>query len=250
MMPQPTYADLAGLVDETELVVRAEIRDQIRLAPERAPDVAPGMARLYIEARTGALLSGSVPVGETLRYLVDVPLRSDGKVPKLKKQQVLLFARPVPGRTDELQLVERDAQLAWTPELESRLRPILADFIAPDAPPVITGVSEGMSIEGNLAGETETQFFLSTERGEPVSLTILRRPSAQPQWGVSWSELVVQSDSAPAPRTVGWYRLACSLPRTLPQGIMLTDDAAARLRAERDYAFVLEQLGSCERNRT
>ena len=66
-----TYADLADLSDGAGLVLRAQVRKQAELKPERTPGLPAGMARLYVEARTTALLSGSAPVGESLRYLVD-----------------------------------------------------------------------------------------------------------------------------------------------------------------------------------
>src|SRR5690606_25973937 len=70
----PTYADLVDLADPADLVIRAQIRDQALLRPERARGVRPGYGRLYVEARTLALIAGSEPIGESIRYLVDVPL--------------------------------------------------------------------------------------------------------------------------------------------------------------------------------
>ena len=95
--PALTYADLVDLADTAPLVVRAEIRNQATVERERSPGLAPGFVRLYVEARTSALIAGTTPVGESLRYLVDVPMTAKGKAPKLKKQDVILFARPVPG---------------------------------------------------------------------------------------------------------------------------------------------------------
>ena len=53
----PTYADLATLSDSAELVIRAKIRRQTTLKPDRAPGLAPGFARLYIQADTIALIA-------------------------------------------------------------------------------------------------------------------------------------------------------------------------------------------------
>lgn len=244
-----TYADLAGLSDAAPLVIKAQIRKQATVAPERAPGLAPGHARLYIEARTLALISGNAPLGEDLRYLVDVPLNAKGKAPKLKKQEVILFARPVPGRSGELQLVDPSAQLPYTPELEARLRPILAALVAPDAPPVVTGIGDALAVEGTLVGESETQLFLDTKNDGPVSITVVRRPGQQPRWGVSWTEIVDQAASAPARDTLAWYRLACTLPAQLPTDANLSRDPGARALAARDYSYVLEQLGPCRRTR-
>ena len=245
----PTYADLVDLAEGTPLVLKARVKDQAVLKPERAPNLAPGFARLYVEAQTQALLAGNVPVGESLRYLVDVPLDAKGKVPKFKKQDVLLFARPVPGRPNELQLVDPRAQLAWTPDLESRLRPVLEQLATADRPPQVTGGRDALSIAGTLVGESETQLFLDTENDGPVSITVVRRPGMEPRWGVSWTEIVDQAARPPRAGTLEWYRLACALPRTLPADANLSRDAQSRARATEDYAWVISRLGPCERRR-
>src|SRR5688572_6809950 len=56
--PAATYADVADLTEAAALVALVEVRDQAEVEPERAPGLAPGHARLYVEARTLALLSG------------------------------------------------------------------------------------------------------------------------------------------------------------------------------------------------
>lgn len=246
----PTYADLATLADASDLVIRAKIRKQTVLKPERAPGLAAGFARLYVQADTLALIAGRSAVGAGLAYLVDVPLDARGKVPKLKNREMLLFADTVAGRPGEVQLVAPGAQLAFTPELEARLRPILTELYAPEAPARITGISDALAVPGTLAGESETQIFLATADRSPVSITILRRPGQQVQWGVSWGEIIDSAARPPAPETLRWYRLACSLPARLPSNANLARDPAARRLAAGDYAFVLAQLGPCERRIT
>ena len=85
-------------------------------------------------------------MGASLAYLVDVPLEANGKVPKLKQREMLLFADAVPGRAGELQLVAPGAQLAFTPELETRLRPILTELYGAEVPPRITGISDALAV--------------------------------------------------------------------------------------------------------
>src|SRR6476620_10343563 len=92
--PAATYADLADLTEAASLVALVEVRDQAQVEPERAPGLAPGHARLYLEARTLALLGGSSALGESIVYLADVPLDAKGKAPKLKKQHFLIYADP------------------------------------------------------------------------------------------------------------------------------------------------------------
>lgn len=245
-----TYADLATLSDISDLVIRAQIRRQTTLKPDRAPGLAPGFARLYIEANTLAVIAGRSGVGPTLAYLVDVPLDTKGKVPKLKNREFVLFADPVPGRAGEVRLVAPGAQLPFTPQLEARLRPILTELYAADVPPRVTGISDALAVAGTLTGESETQIFLATENRSPVSLTVLRRPGQRPQWGVSWGEIIDSSARPPAPETLRWYRLACSLPEQLPSNTNLARDVEARRLAAGDYAYVISQLGPCERRIT
>jgi hypothetical protein len=246
----PTYADLATLSDAAELVVRVQIRKVTALKPDRAPGVAPGFARLYVQANTVALIAGRSGVGSAVTYLVDVPLDARGKVPKLKKREFLLFARAVPGRPGELQLIAPAAQLDYTPATEARVRPILTEIYGKDVPPRITGVSDALAVTGTLTGESETQIFLATESRDPVSITVLRRPGQRVQWGVSWGEIIDSAARPPAPETLRWYRLACSLPAQLPSNANLARDAAERRLAAGDYAFVRQALGPCERQIT
>ncbi|MEP5936903.1 MAG: hypothetical protein ABJ239_01120 [Erythrobacter sp.] len=242
-----TYADLVSLSDASDLVIHVEIRRQIEVEAERAPGLAAGFARLYIEARTLALVAGNVSVGESLKYLVDVPRDDRGKAPKLKKRDFLLFAKSVPGRPGEIQLVGSQGQFAYSPVLAARIRPILSDLLSPSAPPVIDGVRDALAVQGNLVGESETQIFLDTADGSPVSLSVLRRPGRPVVWGVSWGEIIDQAARAPEPQTLEWYRLACALPASLPGSAILSREPQARALAQSDYAAVMSQLGPCER---
>jgi len=242
-----TYVDLADLSDASDLVIRAQIRRQVTVEPERAPGLRAGFARLYIEARTLALITGDAPIGESLRYLVDVPLNAKGKPPKLKKQEVLLFARAAADGGGQIQLVNSDAQMPYSIELEERVRPILAELVKPNVPSQVTGVRDALSVSGNLAGESETQIFLTTEDNSPVSIAVLRRPGQRPLWGVSWGEIIDQAARPPRPQTIAWYRLACNLPPSLPSSANLSRVRTERMQAERDYRFVMGALGPCVR---
>jgi hypothetical protein len=246
-VPPPTYADIASLADAAGLIARVEIRDQAQVEPERAPGLAPNHARLYLEARTEALLYGSGALGRDVSYLADVPLRANGKAPDLEERRVLVFARPVAGSPERLQLVGANAQLPATPELETRIRALATELAARDSPPRVTGIRDAMWVPGNLAGESETQLFLATRSGAPVTLSIIRRPGQAPQWGVSWGEIVDQAARAPEKDTLEWYRLACFLPPTLPANAVLSRDPQVRSEAAKDYALVMQDLGPCAR---
>nr|WP_248285133.1 hypothetical protein [Alteriqipengyuania abyssalis] len=246
---QATDADLIDLADYADLVLRAKVRRQTELKPERAPGVQPGHTRFYIEAETQSLLAGTTPVGERVRYLVDLPLDARGRKPSLRNAEVILFARPVAGRPGELQLVAPDAQLRWNADLERRTRLILEQLVAPDAPSRITGVRDALSVAGTLAGESETQIFLETVDDAPAAISVVRRPGMEPVWGVSFSEIVDQAVRIPPRGSLAAYRLACALPRTLPSEANLAREPADRARASDDYRYVINQLGPCPRLR-
>lgn len=243
------YADLVGMADSAALVIKAQVRRQTRVEDERAPGLRPGWGRFYIEARTLALLSGTTALGADLVYLVDMPLDPRGRADNIKKSDVILFARPVPGRPGELRLIAPDAQLLWSEDLEARLRPILTELAAADPPPAITGVRELIHVPGALAGAGETQIFLDTADDSAASITVRHSPGMPPAWGVSFSELVADVGNTPKRETLSWYRLACFLPNRLPPGANLSETATARAQAEADYRMVLGQLGACPRTR-
>jgi hypothetical protein len=244
-----TYADLADLADSARIVVRAQVRKIAAVEPARAPGVQPGRTRYYVEARTQSLIRGDTPLGQSLRYLVDMAPGPRGKPPVIKKQEVLLFANSVSGPAGDLRLAAPDAQVPWDPATETRLRAILAALVAPDAPRRVTGLREALHVPGNLAGEGETQFFLDTADRSAASITVQHRPGAAAVWGVSFSEIAAPVGSPPQRETLAWYRLACFLPNALPAGVNLSETAASRAQAESDYRMVLGELGPCERNR-
>ncbi|MEM1051776.1 MAG: hypothetical protein AAGI28_06720 [Pseudomonadota bacterium] len=242
-----TYVDLVDLAERSDMVIRAEIRRQIVVEPERAPGLAPGFARLYMEARTVSLIAGSAAVGESLVFLVDVPLNEKGKPDKFKKRQMLLFADRVPGQRGSIRLTGKQAMLDYSPEFEARLRPILTDLASSNVPPLVTGIGDALAVPGTLAGESETQIFVEMADRSPVSITVLRRPGQAAAWGVSWGEIIDSAARAPTPETLRWYRLACSLPQRLPSSANLARDPQARRLAEADYRYVIDELGPCTR---
>ena len=194
-----------------------------------------------------ALLTGKAPIGESITYLVDLPLDARGKAPKLKKKDVLLFARAVRGRPGEIQLVSPNAQLLWSEPVEARLRGVLQALVAPDAPARITGVRELLYVPGTLSGQGETQIFLTTGDGSAASITVRHEPGATPAWGVSFSELVAEVGNPPQQDTLEWYRLACFLPNVPPQGVNVSEGHGERRQAEADYRMVIGELGVCRR---
>lgn len=241
----PSYATIAGQVVRAPLILDARIRQATRLEPDQAVGVEAGRARYYIVADVLALIRGNGAMPVQVAYVADVTLDSRGKGPKLKKQRVLLFARPVPGRADQIQLTGLDSQRTYLAETDALVRTITREAVAANAAPAITGVGNAFHVPGSLPGEGETQIFLTTDSNAPVSLQIVRRAGVDPRWSVSLGDIVDDSAGPPAPNTLLWYRLACGLPRELtPEALESDNPDNARIAAE-DYAMVLRALGPC-----
>lgn len=239
------YSDMADLALAAQVAVVVTVTDTVKLKDADAIGVPPGFVRFYVGGDVTALLAGKGGISGHLNWIADVALTAANRPPKLKKAKLILLARPVAGKPSMLQLVAREGQITWTPEAEQRLRAILTQAVAADAPPRIIGVGHAFHVPGSIPGEGETQMFLKTADGRPVSLSVLRRPGEQPRWSVSLGEMVSDSAAAPQPDTLLWYRLACGLPATLPDDSVsdqAPEDAAA---ARADYAFVIGALGPC-----
>lgn len=248
--PGLSYADLADLGAGAPVVAHVRLRDADALAPDEAPNVAAGYRRFQIEAEVVALIRGSGGIGGRVRYLVDLPNDSRGRPARLgRRAEMLVMATRAPNRPDDLRLVATDAQIPYSPEAAETLRGIVRESSSPDAAPRIVGIGRAFHVPGSLSGESETQFFLLTADNRPISLTVLRRPGEQPRWSVALSEIVDDSAAAPAPNTLLWYRLACTLPAQLPQDALSEASAEEAQAIQTDYQLVMDGLGRCARNR-
>ncbi len=239
-----SYVDLADMALVAPLVLAAEITDAIPVRD--AAGVPPGKERYYVQADVTALISGRADLPPHISYQVDIPDDPKGKAAKFKGVPVLLLAIPTQG-SGMIRLVGPGAQIPRTPENETRLRAILTAAIAPDAPPVITGITRAFHVAGTLPGEGETHIFLRTADSRPISLNILRRPGEQPRWAVALTELVDDSAAPPKRESLLWYRLACGLPPRLPDAALANQTAEDGAAAQADYALVLSGLGPCRK---
>ena len=244
-----TFADLADLSLGAPIVALAEVDRVRRVDEERALGLAPNHVRYYVEAELETLIRSANPIPGRVRYLVDLPRDADGDRPRINGNRVILFATPVAGRREELQLIAPDAQLNWTETNEQMIRAILSEAASDDAPGSVTGVANAFSVAGTLPGESETQIFLATNDGRPVSLSILRRPNQSPRWSVALGEIIERTSPPPARDTLLWYRLACFLPGSLPEASAENLDRDSFLNARADYRLVMQDLGPCARRR-
>lgn len=241
-----SYADVADFAAEAATIVHARIRRATVVDAARAQGVPAHLVRLYVEADVRAVLFGSTPLASRVAYIVDLPRQANGKPPRLNRAEVLLFARRVTN-PNQLTLVNPAAQLSWSSDREVTARTIARELGRGAAPPRITGISQAFHVAGTIPGESETQIFLTTANNQPVSLTILRRPGTEPQWAAAFGEIVDESARRPAPRTLGWYRLACGLPATVPPQAMDGMSPDDRSAIARDYALVINGVGYCDR---
>jgi hypothetical protein len=246
-----TYADLADLALAAPIVAGVEILDARRLKKEAAAAGVPaGQTRFYVEAQVQSLIRGRDGLPGQVRYLADMDPDAKGRPPKLRKARAIVLGQTVPERPGELRLARPYAQLPWSEPIERQLRAILTEANGPTPPPRITGVNGAFYVPGSLPGESETQIFLSTASGRPVSLSVLRRPGETPKWAVATGEMVDEAAAPPAPDTLLWYGLACFLPDALPAASTADLGEAAARAAQADYTLVRRGLGPCARNYT
>jgi hypothetical protein len=245
-----SYADLADLALAAPVAAHLRLRDADLLDPEQAPNVPPGYRRFLIEAEVVALIRGTGGLPARVTYLIDLANDSRGRPARPERRaEILVLASRVPNREGELRLAAPDAQIPYDAATAERLRSILRESSAAGAAPRITGIGRAFHVPGSLPGEGETQIFLQTADQRPISLNVLRRPNQQPRWSVALSEIVDEAAAPPAPETLLWYRLACTLPARLPQQ-SLSEAGANEARAiQADYRVVIQGLGPCARTR-
>lgn len=246
--PSPySYAQVADLAQGAPAILIGRVRSVAAVPAERAPGLRPGTARYYLDVQATTLIRGEGGLSQRLGMLIDMP-EANGRTSAraLKGKTFVFFGKAAAGGT-QFQLLDSDALLPWTPGLEAQLRTIASELVATDAPPAIRSVANAFHVRGTVAGESETQIFLTTATGRPVSLSIIRRPGQEPHFGAALGEIIDEAASVPPRDTLLWYRLACGLPATLPAkataGLEPADADAARV----DYAAFIAQLGVCDR---
>jgi len=249
--PPLTYADMADLALAAPLAAHVRVRRAEALSEREAGTVPAGYRRFLIQADVVALIRGTEGLPPRVSYLVDLPNDARGRAQRIRRgTEFLVLASPVAGRAAELRLAARDAQLPFSTEAAARLRTILREASGADAPPRITGIGRAFHVRGSLPGESETQIFLQTADNRPISLSILRRPGETPRWSVALGEMVDDAAASVRRDTLLWYRLACTLPATLPASSLSEMSAAESRAVQADYRLVLQDLGRCSRTRS
>lgn len=243
------YADLADLSVNSPIIAHVTIKEAIKVDAERAPNAPAGTRRYYIIATTNALIRGQGGIPGTIRYIIDLPLDKRGRAAKIKKKTFIIFARNLSAADGNVQLSAQDAQINWTPERDRRVRSLAREIVARNAPPAIARIGSAFHVPGTIIEEGETQIFMETNNSDPVSITVLSRDGQKKVWAVSLSEIVDEAARAPVRNSLLWYRLACFLPKSLPEASLAGDSVANANQARRDYSLVIQDLGNCPRSR-
>lgn len=240
---QLSWTDWADLALAAPAVLVADLRDIDRLDRKAAPDVPTGEVRALVTGNVRTVLKapGLFPAGAAWLWQGSADAR--GRAPLAKGMPVLLFAAPLSGgarpEVQALRLVAPHGQQPWQASDEALVRWILQAAQAGGAP-MVTGVSDAARTTGDVEGESETQVFLTTEAGTPMTMVIRRAPGVPPAVEVATGDLV--SNAAPVAReTLLWRGLACGLPPALPSHLA-GDPGLAE-----DYAFARTSLGPCGR---
>ena len=244
----PGRADLVALTTEAPIIVRATVTKASRLSEKLSPGLAPGFRRFLISAEISNVLIAPGFVSKNIEYLVDIGADPRGRTPKLKGLPVLLFLAPG-NREAQYQLVRPWAQVDWTAERDAYVRAVAAEAVAsPDIRDMeISGLGQAFHVPGSLPGETESQIFIQTKAGEPMSLVVLSRPGQPKMFSVATGDIIDDAAAGVKDGSLLWYQLACGLPRSLPVASTSTLDSETAAAAKVDYRFVLDSLGPCDR---
>ncbi len=244
----PGRADLVALTTEARIIVRAEITKASRLSEKLAPGLAPGFRRFLISAEISNVLIAPGFVPKQIEYLVDIGTDTRGRTPQLKGMPVVLFLAPG-TREAQFQLVRPWAQVDWSAERDAYVRAVAAEAVS--APEVknmeISGLGQAFHVLGSLPGESESQIFVQTKSGEPMSLVVLSRPGQAKSFSVATGDIIDDAATGVKDGSLLWYQFACGLPRSLPASSTSTLDSESARAAQADYRFVLDSLGPCDR---
>lgn len=240
-MAEPGFVDLADLTVAAPAIVQATVARAERLSDRDSPGLAQGHARMLITAAVDAAIVAPGAIPAELTWLWDAPLDAKGKLAKRKNMAVMVWiTNPTPdGKT---RLIAPNGQQPWTPALDAGVRAIATEARS-GAAPAITGVTNGFRADGTVAGESESQFFLSAADGQGATMVVTTRPGAARKVALSRGDVIDESAAAVRPGTLLWYRLACTLPAALPAKAGGGDPALAA-----DWAAAMASLGPCQRH--
>ena len=240
-----SWTDLADLALASPVVLSAVVSRVDRVGRRDAPDVPQGHVRALVRADLSAALKAPALLPASAAWFWQGPAGQRGRPPFAKSAPVLVFAAPLAGggdpETQPMRLTTAHGQQPWSAGAEAAVRDILSQALQPGADGLmVTGVNDGFRTIGAIPGMSESQFFLATQGGRPLTMVVRRAPAAEPVIAVATGDLVDRA--APVqPRTLVWRGLACGLPDRLP--VRLADNADL----SEDYALARQSIGPCGR---
>lgn len=243
--PSLSWTDWADLALASPVILSGTVTDSSRLSRRDAPDLPPGTARVLVRVGLNAVLTAPGVLPAEAAWLWQGPVDARGRLPFARHNRLIVFARPLQGGADPqvqaLQLVSAAAQQPWSPDAEAIARGVLeAARRLGVSELMVTGVDAASAVAGDIPGYSDSQFFLHTSAGRPLTLIVRRRPDQPVQILATTSELV-DSAARIMPQTLLWRALACGLPPALPDA----DADSAQLAA--DYAAARMAIGDCGR---
>lgn len=246
--PDPLAPDsLAGFADRAELALASPVIARATIAAARsvplktALGAPPGRVRLLVTADVINVLIAPAAVSPRLTFLWDAPAGPRNRPPPVRGRDMLLFVA-APDAAGSTRLISRRGMQPWSEPLADSVRAVVRDARG-GAGPMITGVDRGFHADGTVAGESESQFFMTTADGRPAVLVVQHRPREPVRVALALGDIIDESAQPVSPDTLAWYMLACVLPRTLPAAAGGKDRALAR-----DWQAALASLGPCGRS--
>ena len=236
----PDFAVVADLTFAAPVIVQARIARAERRPDRDSPGLAPGHARLLVTAAIDSAIVAPSAIPAELSWLWDAPLDARGKLEKRKNLAILAWVG-VPDPDGKTRLVAPNAQQPWTSSLDAIVRGIATEQKSGSIP-VITGVASGFRADGTVAGESESQFFLTAADGRGATLVVTTRPGMPRRVTVARGDVIDESAILVKNGSLLWYRLACALPAELPTTAGAGDAALAA-----DWRAAIVSLGPCQR---
>lgn len=240
--PVDEWTALADLALASDVILRGTVTRTQRIRGAAAAGVPAGSQLLLVTMQLSDALKTPGLVPARAEWLWQGPRATAAQPPVAKGNDVLVFlSAPAAGQqaeTAQYRLRAPGGQLAWTAEGDAAVRRILADAAIAGAP-MVNGIGDAFRTDGTVAGQSESQFFLETQQGSPLTLIVTRVPGAPPDVRTASGDLIGASAAPVAPRTLLWRALACGLPETLPPRL------AADAGLVADYAAARASIGPC-----
>ncbi len=221
------------------------MEDIDRLSRKDAPDVPAGDVRALVRVNLQSVLKAPAIMPQGAAWLWQGGADARGRSPFAKGDMLFVFASPLTGGANPsvqaLTLISPGGQQRWTPDADALVRDILLQAQQPGAAGLmVTGLSDAFHARGDLPGNSESQFFLTTSGGPPMVLLVRRKAAQSPEVRAGSGDLVERAGTI-LPKTLLWRALACGLPAELPP--RLADD----LDLVADYALARQEIGNCGR---